>query len=188
MKKLIIAFCVLGSMLVSACVGAPELSPEQVAVSEMIAAQAGGELTSLKFTRFEKIDSTTYAKEISNRVKTFELKFRQDSLKNQEYKQKGMLTNARVKNEAMERDRLHLSQMEQIRQNLSSRLDDIIYYDYIFSAAAKLDGSSLIVNDYYACITPDGKVLSMVQDKKNLHKGTGKAIPGYAEIFSSEEE
>ena len=35
----------------------------------------------------------------------------------------------------------------------------------------------------YISITPDGKVISMAAERRDLHKAAGRVIPGYAELL-----
>jgi hypothetical protein len=37
--------------------------------------------------------------------------------------------------------------------------------------------------DAYISITPDGRVISMTAERRDLHKGAGRVIPGYLELL-----
>ena len=54
---------------------------------------------------------------------------------------------------------------------------------YYGSGEAVTKDSRFDLSEAYAAITPDGKVLSVSTDVKDIHKSTGRAIPGYVDLF-----
>ena len=44
----------------------------------------------------------------------------------------------------------------------------------------------LTYDNVYVTITPDCEVLTMTANKRDMHKGTGRVIPGYIESISAE--
>lgn len=168
------------ALILSSC--ASKYSDEKAAVAAKIA-ETMGEVQNFNFKSFEQIGQTTVGEEIEMRVKAFKTKLEQDQKFFDMYTAGGVLGKAAQKKTAIERDQLHLTQLDSIRNTLGAGLGEIAYRDYKFSAAGKLKDSQLEATDWYAAIAPDGTVLSLVQDQKNLHKGLGVTIPGYKEMF-----
>ena len=142
-----------------------------------------GEVQGFNFKNFEQIGQTTVGEEIEMRIKAFKTKLEQDQKFFDMYTAGGVIGKAAQKKKAIERDQLHLTQLDSIRNTLGAGLGEIAYRDYKFSASGKLKDSVLEATDWFAAIAPDGTVLSLVQDQKNLHKGLGVTIPGYKEMF-----
>lgn len=172
----------VSSFVLFSCSSPAELTAEQLALKDKFAAQLG-EISSLEFSSFEKIDSTTVAEEITMREKTFLIKLEQDKKFYEKYRNTRNSAKAAEKQAAMDRDLVLMRKLSEIRTALGDAVDGIAYYDYKFSAKGRADGEPFEAEGWYACITPDGRVLSLVKDQKDLHKGTGVAIPGYSEIF-----
>lgn len=159
-----------------------EYAEEKAAVSAKIV-ETMGEVKNLKFNTFEFVGQTTVGEEIEMRTNQFKTKLEQDQKFFDKYAAGRHYDKAAEKERAMERDRLHLAQLDSIRNALGDRLNEIAYRDYKFSAEGTLEGSRLCAENWFAAIAPDGTVLSLVQDKKNLHKGLGMTIPGYKDMF-----
>ena len=176
------ALLVIAASVSVSCLSPAGLTSEQLALKEKFTAQVG-EFSSLEFTAFEKIDSTTVAEEISMREQTFLLKHEQDKKFYEKYKNVHNTAKAAEKLTAMERDIELLRKLVRIKESLGDAVGNIAYYDYCFSAKGRTAEGPFEADGWFACITPDGKVLSLVQNKRDLHKGTGTAIPGYSEIF-----
>lgn len=158
---------------------------EQKAIRAKLA-ESVGEITSMSFNYIEKIDSATFGDEIQARTKAFLLKSSQDKSFHGKYLAKGQLAKAQEKLEALQKDSKYVLMLDSIKTAMADRLDEVAYYDYKFSATGKSGDSKFEAIDWYACITPEGEVLSLVQEKKNLHKGTGTVIPGYSDMFDKE--
>lgn len=159
-----------------------KFAEEKAAVSDKITATMG-EVKNLTFNTFEFVGQTTVGEEIEMRTNQFKTKLEQDQKFYDMYAAGRAAAKAAEKKHAIERDQLHLMQLDSIRNALGARLDEIAYRDFKFSAVGKLEGGKLEATDWYAAIAPDGTVLSLVQDKKNLHKGLGVTIPGYKDLF-----
>ena len=145
-----------------------------------------GDVQNLKFNTFEQIGQTTVGEEVEMRINLFKTKLEQDQKFYDMYSAGGVLGKASQKKYAIERDQLHLTQLDSIRNTLGAKLNEIAYKDYRFSAVGTLKDSKLEAKDWYAAITPAGEVLSLVQDPKKLHRGLGVTIPGYQGMFDEE--
>ena len=173
----------VSTLVLSSCKGS--YASEKAAVSAKIA-ETMGDVKSLAFTSFEQIGETTVGKEVEMRIALFKTKLEQDQKFYDMYTAGGVLGKAAQKKDAIERDQLHLTQLDSIRNTLGDKLNDIAYRDYKFSAVGSLKDSKLEARDWYAAITPAGEVLSLVQDPKKLHRGLGVTIPGYKGMFDEE--
>ena len=184
MKHSVIALAAI--LMAAACLAFSSCSgkyeQEKAAVAAKIA-ETMGEVSKLKFNTFEQIGQTTVGEEVEMRIKQFKTKLEQDQKYYDMYSAGGVLGKASQKKDAIERDQLHLTQLDSIRNTLGEKLNDIAYRDYKFSAVGKLKDSKLEATDWFAAIAPDGTVLSLVQEQKNLHKGLGVTIPGYKAMF-----
>ncbi len=172
-------------MAVSSC---KSTSPDPVAQAIEAAAMkdAAGDY-SFRITSLEKIDSTTFRTEIARRRELFDLKQQAEEKLFQKYYQEGKKQNSENHRQAMEKAKLNLAFVNSLEEKLASRLDETAYYDYVFSGYSETEEGRMNYNNVYVAITPDGEVLSMTADQRDLHKGTGRVIPGYLEGISSEE-
>ena len=122
------------------------------------------------------------------RTANFKLKYKKDSEYEQDYTRNGMIKNAELKAASMARDLIHIAQMDSIKAAIADRLNEVAYREYKFSASCMTPEGKLELKDWYAAISPEGEVLSMVQDKSKLHGGLGVSIPGWKELFAAGEE
>lgn len=182
-KFFLVAALLLAAAAVSSC--KDEFEAQKSAVSAKIV-ETMGEVQNLKFNTFEQLGQTTVGREIEMRTDLFKTKLEQDQKFYDMYSAGGILGKAAQKKRAIERDQLHLTQLDSIRNTLGSRLDDVAYTDYKFSAVGTLKDGKLEAKDWYAAISPSGEVLNMVQDVKKLHRGLGVTIPGYKGMFDEE--
>lgn len=132
------------------------------------------------------IDSTTYAVELYRRQRIQEMRIYQDSTLREKYLSRKMQTNARRKVERMRKSRSILLGVDSLRRAMGADTARIAYYDYVFDyCTADGKGNRTKPKQAYACVTPDGRVLTWSPDKKDIHKRTGLVIPGYADLLES---
>jgi hypothetical protein len=131
-----------------------------------------------------KLDSTSIATELTRRRGIQELKIYQDSCFRQKYLSQGMIINARRKAGAIEKSRKIITGLDSIRQRLGADTAHIAYYDYEFEfCMADANGDKTAPKKAYATVTPDGHVVTWSQDRRDIHKASGLAIPGYRELL-----
>lgn len=136
-----------------------------------------------------KVDSTTVAKELSRRRGIYELKIYQDSNFRQKYISQGMIVNARRKMASIEKARRIISGLDSIRSRLGADTSRIAYYDYEFEFCTADDkGNKTKPKKAYATVTPERRVLTWSQDRRDIHKASGLAIPGYRELLDKLKE
>lgn len=185
MKRLFIILAVAGLCAV-ACKQAPK-DPFQVALENEILARVGSD-AKVKIDVFERVDSTTFGKELDYRQEVFALRRSQNEKLFKKYKAGGLPNSASARRNAINHDNEVIEGLAKMEETLAPILGDIAYYDYHFSGKAWTKTAQSTYQDFYATITPEGKVMSIDNSKKTLHKTLGRVIPGYMELVKSDEE
>jgi len=185
MKKFILLSAL--SVLLVSC-GGRTSDPVHEAIKGEIMGNMSQDFTDVTINKVEKIDSTTFRTELDRRKKAFALKRDADSELLLKYITEGKRRNASIKTESYKKDLAILQGLDSLETLLGDRLDDIAYYDYRFSADAKGQGFSMQFRDAYIAITPDGRVISMTAERRDLHKSAGRVIPGYYELVKGSDE
>ena len=162
-----------------------ESSPIQEALGAYI---LQGQEGTFRLYRIEKIDSTTFRTEFERRQNVFELKLQAETIFYQSYTMDRKPKNAARHWDAMQGTLANLKGLDSLRTTLEGRLDEIAYYDYVFSGRAETDSQATDFADAYASLTPNLKVIALTSERKDLHKSGGRAIPGYVQLFGKEEE
>ena len=160
--------------------------PVEAAIEAAAMKDAGGDYK-FRITSLEKIDSTTFRTEVGRRKELFALKQKAEEQLYLKYYNEYKKQNAENHRQAMEKAKANLEYMDYLERDLATRLDDIAYYDYVFSGYSETEEGRMNYNNVYVALTPDGEVLSMTANQRDLHKGTGRVIPGYLEGISSED-
>ena len=187
MKRILLFAVLATAAILSSCTPKAADPVEQAIVSEILSMPQG--FSKVTFLNCEMIDSTTFAQELDRRVKLFETKRDADGKLLLKYTQEGKPRNAALKNESYRRDLEILRSLDSLRAASAGILDEIAYYDYRFSADADGEESGKMqFRDAYAAVTPDFEVIGLTAQKKDLHKGLGKVIPGYLELLRGESE
>ena len=148
---------------------------------------AGREGT-FRLERIEKIDSTTFRTEFERRQNVFDLKLRQETKLYEGYLSQNKPKNAARHLEAIQRTREVMKGLDSLRAVMEGRMDEIAYYDYVFSGRMDTDNTYSELQQAYASITPALEVISMTADQKDLHKAGGRAIPGYLQMLGATPE
>ena len=140
--------------------------------------------------KIEKIDSTTFRTEFEHRQNVFQLKLQKESELYEEYSLQRKPKNAARHWEAIQRTYEVMKGLDSLESAMNGRMDEIAYYDYVFSGRAETDEAITEFQDTYVSLTPSLEVVSMTAKQKDLHKAGGRAIPGYLEMLggTSEEE
>ncbi len=176
------------SALCVVCCSPAEPTLEQKALNDKFA-ETIPTITKVNYSRFEKIDSTTLGTEIDNRIALFETKNEVNKRHYEKYVREKKMTNANLKSDEIYKGLAVIEFLDSLKADLGpEHLSDIAYYDYKFTATVRYQGGYQELTDYYACITPDGKVLGYTNEIKNLHKGCGSSIPGYVQALKDEPE
>lgn len=136
----------------------------------------------------EKIDSTSFRTEFERRQNVFDLKLREETKLYESYVSQRKPKNAERHWNAMQRTREVMKGLDSLKAGLEGRLDEIAYYDYVFSGRIDTDTRYSELQEAYASITPELEVITVSTDRKDLHKAGGRAIPGYVQMLRSREE
>ena len=147
-----------------------------------------GEEGSFQLYRIEKIDSTTFRTEFERRQKVYELKLQQETKLYQEYLSQNKPKNAKRHSDAIVRTCEIMNGLDSLKAGMEGRLDDIAYYDYVFSAKASSDSQYSEFQSAYVSITPAYEIITLTEDRKDLHKAGGRAIPGYLQLLGKDAE
>ena len=185
MKKA--SICFVSLLLLFSC-GGKTSDPVRDAIKGEIMDNMFQEFTDVNITNVEKIDSTTFRTELDRRKKAFTIKRDADSEFLLKYMQEGKKKNASIKSESYLNDLRILQGLDSLGAALAASLDDVAYYDYRFSATAKGKDVTMQFRDAYISITPDGRVISMTAERRDLHKSAGRVIPGYYELVKGADE
>ena len=157
-------------LLLASC--APKEKPAaQIAVEEYVVALMGGDVK-VSVGNFTQIDSSTFADEFARREDLFQLAVTQ----NEKFKRK----------DVVEKDKKILEDLAALKESMADNLDAVAFRDYSFSLYASNEESKMEYAEAFASVTSDGEVLALTPERKDLHKSTGKAIPGYTEIIKGE--
>ena len=181
MKKLVkvLLLCVLAA----GCAKTPD--PVEEALGAYILRGREG---SFRLYSLERIDSTTFRTEFERRQNVFDLKLREETWLYESYVLQNKPKNAARHWDAMQRTREVMKGLEDLRAGMEGRMDEIAYYDYMFSGKAETDDAVTEFKDACFCITPSLEIFTMTAERKDLHKAGGRAIPGYLEMLGNTPE
>lgn len=185
MKKTVL---IATAALVLASCGQKKSDPVKDAITQYVSTNVSEDYTKFSFNTIEKIDSTTFREEFEHRKKAFEARRASDEKFILKYTQEGKQKNAILKTESFRNTLRIISGLDSLENVSSAILDDVAYYDYKFSGVATGSGARLDFTDAYVTVTPDYQILSMTTNQKDLHKSTGRVIPGYLDVVKGEDE
>ena len=186
MNKLVKAGAVCALVAaVAACDGKKVEDPVKTAIQAAVAEQLG-EVQKMDFVTLELVDSSTFAQEIERRRSTLETRHQQNVRIAGNFESENKPRNAQKAWEKAGQDEKNLEGLSRIEERMASHdsLGLTELYIYKFSAYAKLvSGTKSEMRDFYAGITPDGRVVGLSQKELAIYKGTGALLPGYRELF-----
>lgn len=139
----------------------------------------------VEFSVCERIDSTTFGEELEFRKRLIEARREQNLRLSEQYASQKKRTNARLRSEAAQKDAAVLSGIDSIRMRLAAAdsLDIVCHYDYHVAGVARTADGITAIPDHYACVSADGTLLTFTPEKRKLHYGVGKVIPGYIRVL-----
>ena len=170
-------------VLAAGCAKTPD--PLQEALSAHILRGREG---TFRLYSIEKIDSTTFRTEFEHRQNVFERKLQEETKLYENYYFQNKKKNAARHWEAIERTHEVMKGLDSLRTVMAGRMDEIAYYDYVFSGRAETADAATEFKDTYVCMTPALEVISMTAERKDLHKAGGRAIPGYLQMLGETPE
>lgn len=182
MKRLCL---LLALAAVTACGGKYDSDPVAQALTAHILASAP-EGCKLMITDLRKVDSTTYATEFDRREEVFNRQIAKNEELYSRYVTGGQMKNAAAKLQAMQNGSRIRAGLDSLRKFMEADLPQTAYYDYRFSGHLTRGRQSVDYNDWWFILTPEGEVLAVVADRKDLHKSGGLAIPGYRELLKGD--
>ena len=183
MKKLLIFALV--ALMAASCAPKGPSGPVADAVSAELMKDVNEPYT-FSFSELTLIDSTTFATEFARRIDVYDKQLYQNAARLEKYTKEGKRKNAEKVFQEYKRGQKILGELEAMRDMMGEDTSNVAYYDYAFSGVAKLSkGRKKVFDKGYATVTPDGRVLTVAGDLKDLHKATGLVIPGYQELLDS---
>ncbi|MBO4769017.1 MAG: hypothetical protein J5495_05740 [Bacteroidales bacterium] len=183
--KLFIKVLIPTLLCALACGCKQEVDPLQEALGAYI---LQGQEGSFRLTRIEKIDSTTFRTEFERRQNVFERKLSQETKLFDSYVAQRKPKNAERHRAAIVRTREVMASLDSLKATMEGRLDEIAYYDYVFTGRAETKTTITELSNAYVSITPEFEVITLSNDRKDLHKAGGRAIPGYLEMLGKDSE
>ena len=147
-----------------------------------------GQEGTFRLFSIEKIDSTSFRTEFERRQNVFDLKLQEETRLYNNYVLQRKPKNAVRPWDAMQRTREVMKGLDSLRTVMEDRMDEIAYYDYVFSGRADTDTRYTEFQDAYASISPSLEVISLTLERKDLHKAGGRAIPGYLQMLGQTSE
>ena len=131
------------------------------------------------------LDSTTYATEFQRRISIYEIRLDQNQARFEKYVREGKRNNATKMFQEMQRDTKIYNELNLLKELMGDDTLKTAYYDYSYVYRGKVGDQKIPSKQAYATVTPDGRVLTFAADRKDIHKATGLAIPGYRELLDS---
>lgn len=184
-RKIIIALAV--GLSLAAC-GNRNSSEDALgqAVKSAIAETVGGAPEKVKIYQMERTGSVKLGEELERRNSAINLRIRKNEEFLVDYRSRGLVKNAAKKEADIAKDRERLKGLEEIAAACASQSDSVIVLIYKLSGeAVNAEGGKVKVDDMYAAVTPDLRVLAFDKDARALLKSTGHAIPGYDGLYAA---
>lgn len=185
MKKYIALFA--AALLMASCSDKAPDPVEEAIVREIMSMDEAFTKVLVK-SGIVKVDSTTFRTELQRRKDAFDHKIKVESDLIVKYSAQNKRNNAERKRKALIRDYEIVRGLDSLENVLGARLDDVAYYEYVFTAEASNEEKRMTFKDAYAAVTPDGRPLGVASSSKDLHKRMGIAIPGYLEVLHGDAE
>lgn len=169
--------------LASSCGQAPD--PLQEALGAYL---LQGQEGTFRLYSIEKIDSTTFRTEFERRENVYNLKIQEETRLYESYVLQRKPKNAARHWDAIQRTHEVMAGLDSLKAGMEGRLDEIAYYDYVFSGRADTESRYAEYQSAYASITPALEVIIVSSERKDLHKAGGRAIPGYLQMLGKDVE
>ncbi|MBO4428202.1 MAG: hypothetical protein J5771_06960 [Bacteroidales bacterium] len=188
-KAYIVLILALGAALLAAsCESRPE-DPVTEAVKAKIAENVKGLPSDVRIDRLELIDSSALGTELARCKELFSLKIRREKELYTKYWNKGQYNAADAKSKVIQKAQKNYDGIVALEREHEAAKDSIIAYHYMIAGSAKnAEGGKVEFKEAYVALTPDGKVLTLVTDRRDLGKVARHAIPGYLELLGAEKE
>lgn len=139
----------------------------------------------IQITDLQKIDSTSFATEFEHRIGIYNIRLDQNTARMEKYIREGKSTNATRMFQELQRDTKIFNELNAMKEMMGADTLKTAYYDYAFTYSGKVGKQRVAPKQAFATVTPEGKVLTYAADRKDLHKATSLAIPGYKELLDS---
>ena len=187
-KRVLIILTMGAAFLAASCTSRPE-DPVVGAVKARIAESVKGIPSDVRIDRIELIDSSALGAELSRCKDLFSLKIKREKELHQKYWKKGQYNAADAKDGVILKAQKNYDGIVALEQKYEAAKDSIIAYHYRIAGSAKnAEGGKVEFKEAYVALTSDGKVLTLVTDRRDLGKVVRHAIPGYMELLGADKE
>lgn len=129
------------------------------------------------------IDSTTIKKELEYRKGLLNARLAANEKHLAEFIRDKHNAAANQRKKMIAADHRHIAALDSLDKALEPRWNEIAYRDYAFTGTITTPETKVNVSEAYIRIAGDGRFISMDNKIRGLRQGSGKAIPGYEEIF-----
>ena len=188
-KPYIVIILALGAaMFASSCGNSPE-DPVTEAVKAKVAENVKGLPADVRIDRLELIDSSSLGTELARCKELFSLKIKREKELHRKYWNNGQYNAAEAKDKVILKAQKNYDGIVALEQKYEAAKDSTIAYHYRIAGSAKnAEGGKVEFKEAYVALTPDGKVLTLVTDRRDLGKVVRHAIPGYLELLGADKE
>jgi len=181
MKKILL---LAGLILLAAACTPKQPDPVAEAIAEAMTKDID-QPCKITVSNLQKLDSTTFATEFQRRISIYEIRLDQNQARFEKYVREGKRNNATKMFQEMQRDTKIYNELNLLKELMGDDTLKTAYYDYSYVYRGKVGDQKIPSKQAYATVTPDGRVLTFAADRKDIHKATGLAIPGYRELLDS---
>lgn len=136
----------------------------------------------------QKLDSTTFATEFQRRISIYEIRLDQNTARMEKFIRENKPKNATKVFQELQRDTKIYNELNALKEMMGADTLKTAYYDYSYIYSGKVGDQKIPPKTAFATVTPDGRVLTFAGERKDIHKATGLAIPGYKELLDSFKE
>lgn len=176
----------LTALMICACAEKPVDPVAEAIVAEMM--KEIDQPYEIQVENLQKLDSTTYATEFARRIEIYDTRLDQNTARMEKYIRERKPKNATKVFQELQRDTKIFNELNAMREMMGDDTLKIAYYDYAYTYSGKVGDKKIAPKSAFATVTPAGKILTYASDRKDLHKATGLAIPGYKELLESFKE
>ena len=166
----------------------PKSDPLKEAIVQGVMA-ANPDVKSFTVSEVTKVSDVTLEDELGRRTALLETKLKAETRLAEKYANVSMRTNEKRHAEAKDRTAAILEALGSYKEEHTAQLDSIVYSIFEFKGyGTKENGSSVKNVDMVVAVTPDMKTYNIIPaggSNSNVHKGMGRAIPGYMELLES---
>lgn len=175
------ALCLLG------CDRYRPKDPVRESLISVIIQATGADEDKVYITDLHLVDSTTYGEELAVRRYLLAYKAAVNESHRAYYAERGSRRAANLYAASVAKDRNALEGLDSLKVSLGEKLEEVAYYEFVYSAQASSPDTKYIIQDWHFLITPRYHIIAMKQTHTGIARGLGKIIPGYLTVLGENE-